>query len=91
MVDVTPWGGDYSGTVVRNNLIVGGLADPTNGVEAETGTNEDSVILKYDLDALLVVCRAVLMGNDQDWHRHWTTNLVRRLLQSERVRIWDGA
>lgn len=46
MVDVTPWGGDYSGTVVQNNLIIGGLADPTNGIEADTGTNEDGVILK---------------------------------------------
>jgi hypothetical protein len=24
MVDVMPWGGDYSGTVVRNNTIIGG-------------------------------------------------------------------
>ncbi|KZV76020.1 hypothetical protein PENSPDRAFT_646571 [Peniophora sp. CONT] len=49
MVDVTPWGGDYSGTIVQNNLIVGGLADPTSGVQAETGTNADGVILKMGI------------------------------------------
>ena len=48
MVDVQPWGGDYSGTIVRDNFIIGGLADPTDGIEANTGTNADGVIMKYD-------------------------------------------
>ena len=53
MVDVQPWGGDYSGTVVQDNFIVGGLADgPIDGVSARTGSNADGVILKYALDQL---------------------------------------
>jgi hypothetical protein len=34
MVDVMPWGGDYSGTVVRNNTIIGGYlrsSTPSDG------------------------------------------------------------
>ncbi|VDB97125.1 unnamed protein product [Peniophora sp. CBMAI 1063] len=50
MVDVQPWGGDYSGTVVQDNLIVGGLADgPIDGVSARTGSNANGVILKVGI------------------------------------------
>jgi hypothetical protein len=49
MVDYLPFSGDYIGTVVHNNTIVGGFStdQPTSG---ETdGANADDVIIKYVL------------------------------------------
>ncbi len=46
MVDVTPWGGDYSGTVVRNNTIIGGFATDSKSATQSDGANVDNVIIK---------------------------------------------
>ncbi len=46
MVDVTPWGGDYSGTVVRNNTIIGGFATDSDSATQTDGDNVDDVIVK---------------------------------------------
>jgi hypothetical protein len=46
MVDVTPWGGDYTGTVVRNNTIIGGLATDSRSATQPDGKNVDDVIVK---------------------------------------------
>jgi hypothetical protein len=46
MVDVTPWGGDYTGTIVRNNTIIGGLATDSRSAVQSDGDNVDDVIIK---------------------------------------------
>ncbi|KAF8592767.1 hypothetical protein K439DRAFT_1643763 [Ramaria rubella] len=50
MVDYDPWFGDYEGTVVRQNNIVGGLATsaPTSASDKD-GTNNDDVIIKIGI------------------------------------------
>jgi hypothetical protein len=47
MVDVLPWNGDYSGTVVRNNTIIGGLATDSRSASQSDGENVDDVIIKF--------------------------------------------
>ncbi|KAI9456038.1 hypothetical protein BJY52DRAFT_1121471, partial [Lactarius psammicola] len=49
MVDVTPWGGDYSGTVVRNNTIIGGFATDSKSTTQSNGVNVDDVIVKVGI------------------------------------------
>ncbi|KAI0053713.1 hypothetical protein FA95DRAFT_1508275 [Auriscalpium vulgare] len=49
MVDVVPWGGDYTDTIVRNNTIIGGLATDSNSSEASLGANIDDVIIKIGI------------------------------------------
>lgn len=47
MVDVQPWQGNYTNTIVRNNNIVGGFAnEPADGSNETKGVNEDDVIIK---------------------------------------------
>ncbi len=46
MVDVAPWGGDYSGTVVENNTIMGGFATDSDSATKTDGVNVDDVIIK---------------------------------------------
>jgi hypothetical protein len=46
MVDVEPWGGNYAGTVVQNNSIVGGLATDSDSAFHEDGQNVNDVIIK---------------------------------------------
>jgi hypothetical protein len=47
MVDVVPWGGNYSGTVVRNNTIIGGFATDSKSSSQNNGQNVDDVIIKF--------------------------------------------
>ncbi|EIN10985.1 hypothetical protein PUNSTDRAFT_100908 [Punctularia strigosozonata HHB-11173 SS5] len=50
MVDFDPWSGDYTGTVVRNNTIMGGFATDTSDEDSETkGTNDEDVIIKIGI------------------------------------------
>ncbi|KAI9447929.1 hypothetical protein H4582DRAFT_1897235 [Lactarius indigo] len=49
MVDVTPWGGDYSGTVVRNNTIIGGFATDSDSATQTDGDSVDDVIIKIGI------------------------------------------
>ncbi|KAI0303982.1 hypothetical protein BC826DRAFT_1128648 [Russula brevipes] len=49
MVDVTPWGGNYSGTVVRNNTIFGGFATDSKSASQKDGENVDDVIVKIGI------------------------------------------
>lgn len=46
MVDFDPWSGNYTGTVVRNNTLLGGFA--TDGEEAgdTKGNNYEDAIMK---------------------------------------------
>ena len=46
MVDVDPWGGNYTGTVVRNNTILGGFATDSNSATQKDGKNAEDVIIK---------------------------------------------
>jgi hypothetical protein len=47
MVDYNPFSGDYSGTVVRNNTILGGFAsDDEDEVRQTKGENDEDVIIK---------------------------------------------
>ena len=46
MVDVTPWGGNYTGTIVHNNTIIGGFATDSDSAHQTDGANVDDVIIK---------------------------------------------
>jgi parallel beta-helix repeat protein len=46
MVDVPPWGGNYTGTVVRNNTVIGGWATDSKSAIQSYGENVDDVIVK---------------------------------------------
>lgn len=47
LVDFDPWGGDYNGVVVTNNIIAGGFASqPAQGSETD-GTNSNDTVIKY--------------------------------------------
>ncbi|KAI9000744.1 pectin lyase fold/virulence factor [Trametes punicea] len=49
MVDYDPWHGNYTNTIVRNNIIRGGFAtDPAQGGETE-GVNDDDAIIKIGI------------------------------------------
>lgn len=48
MVDISPFGGNYSGVVVQKNAIVGGFAtDSQSSGNDQNGTNSNDVIIKY--------------------------------------------
>ncbi len=47
MVDVQPWGGNYAGTVVRDNTIMGGFAEHSTSASQKGGENPDNAIIKY--------------------------------------------
>ncbi|KAH9015928.1 hypothetical protein EDB85DRAFT_2076291 [Lactarius pseudohatsudake] len=64
MVDVTPWGGDYSGTVVRNNTIIGGLATDSMSTTQSDGANVDDVIIKIGIAIGPQTCSSgTVLGN----------------------------
>ena len=46
MVDVMPWDGDYSGTVVQNNTIIGGVATDSKSATQSGEAIENDVIVK---------------------------------------------
>jgi hypothetical protein len=46
MVDVKPWGGDYTGTVVQDNTIMGGSTADSTSASQNTSDNADGVIIK---------------------------------------------
>lgn len=47
MVDYDPFQGDYTDTVVRNNVILGGFATESPGPGETLGTNPSHAIIKY--------------------------------------------
>ena len=46
MVDYEPWNGNYTGTVVRNNVIYGGFATDPAGAGETHGENDEDAIIK---------------------------------------------
>lgn len=46
MVDIDPWGGNYTGVVVRNNTVLGGFATDSDSAVQKDGENIDDVIVK---------------------------------------------
>jgi hypothetical protein len=47
MVDFLPWDGDYTGTVVQNNTIMGGFAaSPSTSTSQNDGENAGDAIIK---------------------------------------------
>jgi len=49
MVDYEPFLGDYTGTVVRDNTILGGFATSTEGPGEPKGSNQDDAIIKIGI------------------------------------------
>ncbi|KAH9938100.1 uncharacterized protein B0H18DRAFT_965550 [Fomitopsis serialis] len=49
MVDYDPWAGNYTGTVVRNNLIMGGFATSEEEPGETHGVNSEDVIIKIGI------------------------------------------
>lgn len=46
MVDINPWGGNYTGTVVQNNTIIGGFATSQDDDGDNKGNNNQTAIMK---------------------------------------------
>ena len=46
MVDYDPWQGNYTNTIVRNNVIAGGFATEKPDGNDTKGTNDEDVIIK---------------------------------------------
>lgn len=46
MVDFSPWGGNYSGVVVTNNILVGGFAETSSDGNTTKGDDLEDVIIK---------------------------------------------
>ena len=46
MVDYLPWQGNYTNTIVRNNLILGGFSTEKPEGNETRGTNDEDVIIK---------------------------------------------
>ncbi|TFK94255.1 hypothetical protein K466DRAFT_510078 [Polyporus arcularius HHB13444] len=49
MVDYDPWNGNYTNTIVRNNIIEGGFATDVEEAGDTKGTNEEDVIIKIGI------------------------------------------
>lgn len=47
MVDINPWGGNYTNTVVQNNTIVGAFATEKDTDGDHRGDNNETAIMKY--------------------------------------------
>ena len=47
MVDYEPWSGNYTGTVVRNNVILGGFASDPATADETRGENDEDAIIKW--------------------------------------------
>lgn len=48
-MDYEPFDGDYTGTVVRDNVILGGFATSTEEAGEVKGANQNDAITKYAL------------------------------------------
>ena len=46
MVDYDPWNGNYTGTIVHNNTVIGGFATDSDSAHQTDGVNADDVIIK---------------------------------------------
>ncbi|KAI0080875.1 hypothetical protein K474DRAFT_1682362 [Panus rudis PR-1116 ss-1] len=49
LVDYDPFNGDYTGTVVRNNMIMGGFADDKPEGSDQKGVNDEDAIIKIGI------------------------------------------
>jgi len=49
MVDYLPWDGNYTNTIVRNNIIMGGFSTDTEQPGEKDGANTDDVIIKIGI------------------------------------------
>lgn len=49
MVDYDPWSGDYTGTVVRDNVILGGFATDNDNATMSKGSNFENAIIKIGI------------------------------------------
>ncbi|KAG9015555.1 hypothetical protein FRB94_000160 [Tulasnella sp. JGI-2019a] len=49
MVDWSPWHGDFTGTIVENNIIQGGFATNLTNAATEEGKNADDAFIKIGL------------------------------------------
>lgn len=46
MVDYDPWGGNFTDTIVRDNVILGGYATTPETSDASKGNNFENAIIK---------------------------------------------
>jgi len=49
MVDYDPWNGNYTGTIVHNNTVIGGFATDSDSAHQTDGVNADDVIIKIGI------------------------------------------
>ncbi|KAG9098629.1 hypothetical protein FRC07_010608, partial [Ceratobasidium sp. 392] len=63
LVDYDPFAGDYSGTIVVNNTIVGGYADTKPTINPQYGNNTENAIIKMGIAVGLKVWFGNKWGN----------------------------
>ena len=61
MVDYEPWLGNYTGTSVYNNTILGGFANEKTANDSTKGINAEDAIIKYVV--LILIPVSTLTGN----------------------------
>ncbi|KAI0286464.1 hypothetical protein BC826DRAFT_82245 [Russula brevipes] len=49
LVNVGPWGGNYTGTVVQNNTIIGGFATDSKSASQTYGQNANNLVMKIGI------------------------------------------
>jgi hypothetical protein len=77
MVDVLPWGGNYTGTVVQNNTIIGGFATDSKSASQTDGENVDDTIIKSVVSQRV---RHSYLRIAQNRRSHWASDVVWRPL-----------
>jgi len=75
MVDVAPWGGNYIGTVVQNNTIIGGFATDSKSGSQTDGLNVDDVIIKSVVSRK---ARDLFSQAAQNRYSRWAPDMVWR-------------
>ena len=81
MVDVVPWGGNYTGTIVQNNTIIGGFATDSKSASQTDGENVDDVIIKSVVSQR---ARHFYLRTAQNWCSHRASDVVWRPLWCQR-------
>lgn len=76
MVDWSPWSGDFTGTIVENNSILGGFATNLTDPSDNEGKNSFDAFIKYVLDLLSRRSTTHEACSFQDRHCHGSPHLV---------------
>jgi hypothetical protein len=82
MVDYNPWSGNYTGTTVYNNTIMGAFSDETLQAGEKDGTDSHQIMIKYavcDENGVFVLMLATGLGSLLDHGLGLATNMAVRI------------